>query len=384
MTVIAVRERGFRALIERWTSPFTCAVPESVREPLIRLQAERLHAALPLLCLAIAANAIAMGLAVWGDLPAWQQLGPPVIIAGTCLIALARSRWRRARASLAEAERQLRGALCISAALGLVAGIWCVNAFNETEQYYCMVAPVFIGIAALVTATCLLSVPRAAIVGMAATVAPIVVKMALYENLGVRAMAAMMVVTVVMQSVVVLGKFRETVRTLTLQHELNRLAETDSLTGLDNRLAFLRALDERLDARRPVLVAMVDLDGFKRANDTHGHHAGDEVLAEVGRRMRAEAPGACSIARLGGDEFALLFELPEDRAGLREEIAAIRAAVARPIAYGGATIIVSASIGLALSPEDGVEPTALLRTADLALYAEKRLRRVVVPLRLAG
>ena len=278
----------------------------------------------------------------------------------------------------------MRGAFFISAALGLIAGIWCVNAFNETEQYYCMVAPVFIGIAALVSATCMLSVPRAAIVGMAATVAPIVVKMALYENLGVRAMAAMMVVTIVMQSAVVLGKFRETVRTLTLQHDLNRLAETDSLTGLDNRLAFMRGLEGRLEAGHPLVVAMVDLDGFKRANDTHGHHAGDEVLAEVGRRMRAEAADAVCVARLGGDEFALLFDLPEHRVRVRETIAAIREAVARPIHYGEATISVSASIGLALSPDDGAEPTALLRTADLALYAEKRLRRVVVPLRLAG
>ncbi len=383
MIGVEVRERGIPALIDRWCSPFTCPVPPAVREPLIRRQADRLHAALPLLCLAIAANAVAMGLAVWGDLPAWQQLGPPLIIAGTCLIALARSRWRR-QASVADAAHQLRGALFIAAALGLIAGIWCVNAFNETEQYYCMVAPVFIGIAALVSATCLLSVPRAAIVGMAATVAPIVVKMALYENLGVRAMAAMMVVTVAMQSAVILGKFRETVRTLALQDELNRLAETDSLTGLENRLAFLRALQGRLGAGRPLLVAMIDLDGFKLANDTHGHHAGDEALIEIARRMTAEAPSACSIARLGGDEFALLFELPDDRGRLREEIAAIRAAVARPIVCGGATIIISASIGLALSPDDGIESAALLRTADLALYAEKRLRRVVVPLRLAG
>lgn len=354
-----------------WLSPFTAPVSRPVRDPLLLLQADRLHAILPLLCLTIAANAVAMGLAVLGDLPSWQQAAPPLIIVGTCLAILAKSRLGLRATGPNAAYHQLRNASFVAAGLGLVAGLWCVNAFNETEKYYCMVAPVFIGIAALVSATCLLSVPRAAIIAMVMTVAPIIVKMALYDNLGVRAMAAMMIIVVVMQGGVVLAKFRETVSMLTLQHELNRVAESDSLTGLDNRLAFMRKLDAQLVAGVPVMLALADLDGFKKANDSFGHQAGDAILIEVGRRMRQMGQSAISVARLGGDEFALLFPAPRGLAQAEAEIAAIRATIPLPFCHGTTILSVGASFGCATSDGGQASGTDLLALADQRLYADK-------------
>ena len=360
---------------KRWLSPFTAPVPAPVRDALTVLQAERLHAILPLLCITIAANALAMAVAVLGDLPWWQQSAPPLIIVGGCVALLVRSRVKGCPASADAAYRQLQLAPFVTAGLGLVAGLWAVNAFTETEKFYCMVAPVFIGIAALISATCLLSVPRAAIAGMITVVAPMIIKMMLYDNLGVRAMAVMMIIVTLMQSGVVQAKFRETVAMLSVQNELNILAESDSLTGLDNRLAFMRKLEAGLCAEIPTLVALVDLDGFKRVNDTYGHQAGDAVLAEIANRMRLLAASALSVARLGGDEFALLFDVSSSDAQARDEVAAIHAAVPLPLIHGTAMLSVGASFGIAASVESGQSSFALLARADECLYADKAARR---------
>lgn len=373
-----------RRASDRWLSPFTAPVPANVQGELVALQYERLVAALPMLCILIAANAVAMGLAVMGELPWWQQLAPPVIIVGTCLAVLWRLRTRPATDDPDAALRTLRRAPLVTVPLGLVAGFWCVNAFEETEKYYCMVAPVFIGIASLVSATCLLSVPRAAIGGMIATVVPIAIKMALFDNLGVRAMDAMMVLVTIMQARVVLSKFDETVRMLTLQSELNRLAGSDPLTGLDNRLAFDSALQRMLNAGEPVFVALADLDGFKQANDQHGHLAGDAILVEVARRMRRHAPQARSLARLGGDEFALLFSATTGTLAAEAQLDELRRGIGRAYRWQGSTLRVETSLGTALSLVDGTEPDLLLASADRRLYHDKlaRKRAAALPSRL--
>lgn len=358
-------------------SPFTAPVPASVRSAVVALQYERLVKALPLLCLLVAANSIAMGLAVMGDLPIWQQLAPPVIIVSTCLIVLVSTRGAGKVRCGDAALRFMRRAPLVAIPLGLVAGAWSVNAFVETEKFYCMVAPVFIGMAALITASCLNAVPRAAIGAMVATTLPIAVKLASYPYLGLRCMAAMLVLLIVMQAWMVLGKFKETVQTLVLQDELNRLAASDRLTGLDNRLAFDAALDELLAGEADGLVALADLDGFKAVNDTYGHLAGDAILVEVAARMRAHAPSARSLARLGGDEFALIFSTANGTLQAEKELAAMRAAVASPYGFDGQVISVGTSLGIALTPEDGRTRDTLLRLADQRLYGDKAARRAL-------
>ncbi len=373
-----LRGPAWRRLRSFWTAPFTAPVPRATARALLLQQHQRLIAGLPLLCLLIAANALAMAAAVLGDLPWWQQAAPPVLIVGTCLAVLARLRTRAARApSPRLASRQLRHAAMLASALGLVAGLWCVNAFSETERYYCMVAPVFIGIAALVCATCLLSVPRAAIAAMVATVSPIVIKMMLYDNLGVRAMALMMVLVTVMQAGVLLAKFRDTVGVLALQHELSQVAGTDPLTGIANRRAFMRRFDAALAAGQPVVVALTDLDGFKAINDRHGHLAGDAVLSEMAARMRRLAPRALAVARLGGDEFALLFDARHGADGPRGVLDAIRAGAGLPLVWGGHVLTAGISIGTAHSPADGADAPDLLLAADTRLYADKARRRAM-------
>jgi diguanylate cyclase (GGDEF)-like protein/PAS domain S-box-containing protein len=153
----------------------------------------------------------------------------------------------------------------------------------------------------------------------------------------------------------------------------------DVLTHLPNRKLFTDRLMQNITrarrSGRPVAVMFVDLDHFKTINDTLGHEGGDELLLEMSRRLRDCVREDDTVARLGGDEFTIvLAELrhPEDAAGVAEKI--IRA-VQEPMTISGTTLETSASIGIALYPEDGSDPETLLRNADSAMYRAKESGR---------
>jgi diguanylate cyclase (GGDEF)-like protein len=158
--------------------------------------------------------------------------------------------------------------------------------------------------------------------------------------------------------------------------ELHRMATTDELTGLANRERFRMRLQERIAAaqpeRQPFGVMLIDLDRFKEINDTLGHHYGDELLRELGPRLATCIGPDGLVARLGGDEFAVLAELQVDEPEALERIAlALIATVQKPALMEEMTLEVGASIGIARFPEDGEDAHALLRRADVAMYAAK-------------
>ncbi|HEX7886110.1 MAG TPA: bifunctional diguanylate cyclase/phosphodiesterase [Phenylobacterium sp.] len=150
-----------------------------------------------------------------------------------------------------------------------------------------------------------------------------------------------------------------------------RLAQTDSLTGLVNRGAFTSGLCERLEAARDsgasVALFVIDLDRFKHLNDSLGHHAGDLLLAELGRRLREDAGPNELIARLGGDEFALITGHP-DVAHRAERLLAL---LGQQHAIYGRAVSPGGSVGVAVFPHDAQDASDLQRFADLALYRAK-------------
>jgi diguanylate cyclase (GGDEF)-like protein len=157
----------------------------------------------------------------------------------------------------------------------------------------------------------------------------------------------------------------------------------DTLTGLANRTLFAERVRDAVgtpEAPKRAAVVLIDLDRFKEINDTLGHHVGDLVLREVGIRLQRSLPADHVIARLGGDEFAILAPgvadhhagpgLPDDHAAL-ELARQIHKLLQRPLNLEGLDLEVAGSIGIALSPEHGVEPGLLLQRADVAMYAAK-------------
>jgi diguanylate cyclase (GGDEF)-like protein len=177
------------------------------------------------------------------------------------------------------------------------------------------------------------------------------------------------------QSVAVLsGSIRD--RT-DLQERLSHQATHDALTGLPNRAAVVAELTSRLSRGqrqgRVTAVAFLDLDGFKRANDTYGHAVGDRILRCVGERLVEGSRSEDFVARLGGDEFVVIID------DVDEPLEAVRAArrllegIGEPIDAGGPTVRIGASIGLAFAEDGGMDDAFdLLGRADLAVYRAKQ------------
>jgi diguanylate cyclase (GGDEF)-like protein/PAS domain S-box-containing protein len=158
--------------------------------------------------------------------------------------------------------------------------------------------------------------------------------------------------------------------------QLRRLATHDGLTGLPNRALALDRLAQALArarrSRTGVAVLYLDLDLFKKINDAWGHEAGDFVLREVARRLKACVRRSDTVARLGGDEFLLgLSEAAERRVAEAVSAKVVRS-LSRPISVGESRCSVGVSIGISLYPQDGREAKELIRTADAAMYADKQ------------
>jgi diguanylate cyclase (GGDEF)-like protein len=158
--------------------------------------------------------------------------------------------------------------------------------------------------------------------------------------------------------------------------QLLRRAHFDSLTGLANRALFADRLAHALArARRRgerVGLLYLDLDGFKAINDARGHAAGDAALRQVAARLRAAVRESETAARFGGDEFTVLIEPLRDPADAGAVAARIGAALRRPLEVERHEVRLSASIGIAIFPDDGADPQALLRSADRAMFRVKR------------
>jgi diguanylate cyclase (GGDEF)-like protein len=154
-------------------------------------------------------------------------------------------------------------------------------------------------------------------------------------------------------------------------------AVTDELTGLGNRRHLLARLDRAIaEAERDgaeLALLLIDLDGFKELNDTLGHHAGDEVLRQLGPRLQQGLRERDTLARLGGDEFAVVLN-PGDEAAASAAGLRLRAALEESFAVGDIRVHIDASVGIAMYPRHASDSAGLLQLADVAMYEAKRTR----------
>jgi diguanylate cyclase (GGDEF)-like protein/PAS domain S-box-containing protein len=156
---------------------------------------------------------------------------------------------------------------------------------------------------------------------------------------------------------------------------IRHMAHHDGLTDLANRALFRQRLDaamaEYRSTRRGLVLFFIDLDGFKRLNDTLGHPTGDAVLRLLAERLRRCAQEGDTVARLGGDEFAIVHPvLPTSKSPTAMATELVRS-IARPYDVGGSRLTLTASVGISIADADCQEPDRMLKNADVALYRAK-------------
>jgi diguanylate cyclase (GGDEF)-like protein/PAS domain S-box-containing protein len=174
----------------------------------------------------------------------------------------------------------------------------------------------------------------------------------------------------------IVASHRDVTERRAIQELLAYDASHDALTGQLNRAAFLRGLEQALAEatreRRQLAVLFVDLDGFKRVNDTLGHDAGDALLVAAGRMIQRNVLGCDAVGRLGGDEFGVVLtsvDTPEQAVAVAKWIVA---EMDRPLAIADQAVHARASIGIAVSRPGSTDAKELLRRADTAMYRAKR------------
>lgn len=161
------------------------------------------------------------------------------------------------------------------------------------------------------------------------------------------------------------------------EQKLVQLAHFDTLTTLPNRLLFFESLQKALlhaDKHQCVVSVMfLDIDRFKDVNDTLGHAVGDELLRQVGSRLVQCLRVRDTVGRLGGDEFGIILITPSGPQGAQIVAAKIGAALQPPFEIHGQEVTVTASIGIAIYPDDGLDSDVLMRYADTAMYEAKAM-----------
>ncbi len=145
----------------------------------------------------------------------------------------------------------------------------------------------------------------------------------------------------------------------------------DALTGLPNRVYLTHQLEAKVKAEEPAAVLYVDLDRYKLINDTLGHSIGDQVLIEVARRFREAIRPQDVAGRIGGDEFILLLSGLRERTEIEAIARKVLAAIERPFVLVNRAYFLSASIGVAVAPDDGRDAQLLIKCADSAMYRVK-------------
>ena len=169
------------------------------------------------------------------------------------------------------------------------------------------------------------------------------------------------------------------IETRRLYSDLVRRSEFDLLTDIHNRFSLEGYLEKQIeDARQNATIfglVYIDLNDFKLVNDVYGHQVGDLYLQEVANRMKSQLRGVDMLARLGGDEFAVLLPKIRNRVEVEEISHRLERSFDMPFTAEGYVVHGSASIGIAIYPEDGTTKDSLLSAADAAMYVNKHIRR---------
>jgi len=362
------------------------AVPRGNPE-LVKAQFEVFSRQVPLMYSIVLVNAWALSFLFMHSAPSWLTVHVPAAFTAVCVIRL--SIWwrgRRVRPTPEEARQALIRTNQFAAILSVTITMWALTLARFGDAALNGNVAFFMAITGVSVVVCLLHLRSAAFIVGLVIALPFVAHFGMMATPSSIAMAInMLFVTTSLLIIVVVqsGHFANAIDSRTKLEQANRdnirLANRDSLTGLNNRRQFFARLEEAFEEARAkgrnLAVGIVDLDGFKPVNDLYGHAVGDALLMEIGQCLTKLAGEDIHVARLGGDEFALIFLDYSGDADLLEKSEALCTALREPIVLADATIRITASIGLAAFPQTAGHANELYERADYALYSGKRSRR---------
>lgn len=359
----------------------------------IRLeQARIIYAALPLSLAAILINASVLGVVFWDTVPRQANLG---WLAATYAVTLYRWMVLRGFRSASDASRERphwRRALGLGVVLsGILWGAASLFLFpDESMLHQLLLAFVIAGMSAGAVTT-LSAIYGLAVAFLVLSLVPLIWCFALAGN----AIGDIMAVMTALFALMLIGSSKRLSRmileSLQTRHERRQAQETiryqalyDELTDLPNRRQLLERLAQEMSRSKRHghmgAVLFLDLDHFKKINDSLGHRIGDKVLQAVGARIRFRLRQEDIAARLGGDEFVVLIpevgDAPDIAAANTEYLAVeLRELFREPFVVGSHKLHLSASVGIALFPMEQEDPEDLLQQADVAMYRAKELGR---------
>lgn len=352
-------------------------VPEHLESSLLQLQYEQLGARAPFVYLAVATVAFA---AASGDGGSFSWLYHIALPGFFLVMGIARGIvWYRRRKCIHQVaiehfKNRLRNAIFFAILISLVGASWTMEAYHATVEARQVLVPIFLFMVIFAGVICVINLPLIVITTVITGLTWPTMAMIASEDTSIRSLGLCFGVIAVMIIFLTLRQYSDSLASLQLRADLRKLAETDGLTGLANRRAFEQKYADLMQEDRgsPALdVIMIDLDGFKKANDEYGHSAGDAILRQVSERLQILCPDAICISRIGGDEFVLLQHHLNNEDFSAEQDAALRKALSLPYIYEGKPVTIGASLGRASNAKHGTDLEQLLKFADRRLYHDK-------------
>lgn len=356
---------------------------------LIGAQFDAFSRQVPLLYFILLINTGAVAYTHLGSSPTWLSVYVPGVlgfIGLTRLLVWLRRRGRRRHLTDAEIRQRLSTATWFTATFGVCFTGWGLALYPYGDAYAHVQIAFSMAITVIGCIFCLMHLRRAALLLTAIVVVPFTVFFVRTQNSVLMAVALNMFLVMIAVIVTLLTHYRDFANLVesrkilqALSDANSRLVNLDTLTGLPNRRSYLERLErlccEMAGGSRTFAVGVIDLDCFKQVNDIHGHQTGDKVLGEVGKRLMRLQSAEAMFARLGGDEFGLLVKSEMQMESLLTLGAKISTVLEAPYHCAGASIRLSASLGIAQFPTAATTPNQLFERADHALYHAKEHRR---------
>lgn len=357
-------------------------------------QFDMLKAQIPFLYSCLLVNMCAVSALFYASAPFLLYFVAPAIF--TVVILRRIVNWRRQRPSrelsVAKVRRELRNTIMLAWILSMTLTVWVVALLQYAVGIEIILLAFFTWTTAVSTASNLAYLPRAHAGIMAVSAIPFTACVFAYGDVkfGISlilfATFGFVFMRLLLEHFVEFTEVVASRASLEVKHrqaeaahrEVQRIALTDTLTGLPNRRAFLSGVEELtaapLNAEEFWAVGVVDLNGFKPINDVFGHSAGDAVLVAVGQRLTETIGDRGEVYRLGGDEFGVIVRHVEGTADLLRLGAELNGVLCEPYEFEFSTAMLSGSCGFAVCPSGGETPEVLLENADKALYRAKKSR----------